>query len=86
MSKNPYPVRMCSGCRQRRPKSELIRIVRSPEGEIFLDTTGRKNGRGAYICKNADCFLKALKKKAFDRAFGVGLPDDLAETIREELK
>lgn len=86
MKEKKLPTRMCTGCMQMKAKSELIRIVRSPEGEIFLDTTGRKNGRGAYICKNADCFLKALKKKAFDRAFGVGLPDDLAETIREELK
>ena len=69
-----------------KPKSELVRVVRSPEGEISLDLSGRKNGRGSYICKNAACFDKALKKKAFERAFGVKLSDELANSIREEIK
>ena len=86
MKEKKIPARMCTGCGEMKPKPELVRIVRSPEGEISLDLTGRKNGRGSYICKNAACFDKAMKKKAFERAFGVKLSDELANSIREEIK
>ena len=86
MKEKKIPTRMCTGCGEMKPKSELVRVVRSPEGEISLDLTGRKNGRGSYICKNAACFNKALRKKAFERAFGVKLSDELANSIREEIK
>ncbi len=86
MKEKKIPARMCTGCGEMKPKAELVRIVRSPEGEISLDLTGRKNGRGSYICKNAACFDKALKKKAFERAFGAKLSDELAQSIREEIK
>lgn len=86
MKAKKIPTRMCTGCGEMKPKSELVRVVRSPEGEISLDLTGRKNGRGSYICKNAACFDKALRKKAFERAFGVKLSDELANSIREEIK
>lgn len=86
MKEKKIPTRMCTGCGEMKPKSELVRVVRSPEGEISLDLTGRKNGRGSYICKNAACFDKALRKKAFERAFGVKLSDELANSIREEIK
>lgn len=86
MKEKKIPTRMCTGCGEMKPKSELVRVVRSPEGEISLDLTGRKNGRGSYICKNAACFDKAIRKKAFERAFGVKLSDELANSIREELK
>ncbi len=86
MKEKKIPTRMCTGCGEMKPKSELVRVVRSPEGEISLDLTGRKNGRGSYICKNTACFDKALKKKAFERAFGVKLSDELANSIREEIK
>lgn len=86
MKEKKIPARMCTGCGEMKPKSELVRIVRSPEGEISLDLTGRKNGRGSYICKNAECFDKAVKKKAFERAFGVKLSDELVSSIREEIK
>ena len=86
MKEKKIPARMCTGCGEMKPKTELVRIVRSPEGEISLDLTGRKNGRGSYICKNAACFDKALRKKAFERAFGVKLSDELANSIREEIK
>jgi predicted RNA-binding protein YlxR (DUF448 family) len=86
MKEKKIPTRMCTGCGEMKPKSELVRVVRSPEGEISLDLSGRKNGRGSYICKNAACFDKALKKKAFERAFGVKLSDELANSIREEIK
>lgn len=86
MKEKKLPTRMCTGCGEMKPKSELVRIVRSPEGEISLDLTGRKNGRGSYICKSISCFDQALKKKAFERAFGVRLSDELAESIREEIR
>ncbi len=86
MKEKKIPMRMCTGCCEMKPKSELVRIVRSPEGEIFLDTTGRKNGRGSYICKSTACFDKALRKKAFERAFGVKLSEELAAGIREEIE
>lgn len=64
------PVRMCVACRQSKPKNELVRVVRTAEGEIALDATGRKPGRGAYICKSTECLKKAKKTKALDRALG----------------
>ncbi len=86
MKNKKIPIRMCTGCGEMRPKTELVRVVRSPEGEISLDLTGRKNGRGSYICKSIACFDKAMKKKAFERAFGVKLSDELAGSIREEIE
>ena len=80
------PLRKCTGCGEMKPKSELVRVVRSPEGEISLDLSGRKNGRGSYICKNRACFDKAVKKKAFERAFGVKLSEDIINSIREEIE
>ena len=86
MKEKKIPARMCTGCGEMKPKSELIRVVKSPEGEISLDKTGRKNGRGAYICNSVECFNKAIRKKAFDRAFGVSLSDELKDSIREEIE
>ena len=62
------PMRMCLACREMKPKKELIRIVKSQEG-IFLDATGKKNGRGAYICNNLDCIKKCIKTRALNKAF-----------------
>lgn len=67
MSAKKTPMRMCTGCREMKPKQQLIRIVKTPDGEIKLDTTGRLNGRGAYICKSADC-LKKRRRRALCRA------------------
>jgi len=67
MSKNPYPTRMCSGCMQRRAKSELIRIVRTLDGNAVIDTSGKMDGRGAYVCPKEDCIKKAEKKNWFTR-------------------
>ena len=80
------PERKCLGCMQSFPKSTLVRIVRSPEGEISLDLTGKKSGRGAYICKSADCLNKAIKAKRFERALECQIPDEVVETMRKELK
>ena len=79
------PMRMCVGCSEMKPKPELIRIVRSPEGEISLDSTGKKSGRGAYICCNKDCLKKAIKSKRLDRTFDCTVPEDLYERLEEQL-
>lgn len=79
------PMRMCVGCSEMKPKPELIRVVRSPEGEISLDSTGKKSGRGAYICCNKDCLKKAVKSKRLDRTFECTVPEDLYERLEEQL-
>ncbi len=79
------PLRTCLGCRTAKEKSELIRIVRTPEGEVVLDLTGRKNGRGAYICRDAECLRKAVKTKALSRALGAEIPEEISVKLMEEI-
>lgn len=79
------PMRMCSGCGENFPKKELIRIVRSPEGEISVDLTGKKSGRGAYICKNTACLKKAVKSKRLNKAFDCSVPEEIYAKLEEEL-
>ena len=79
------PERKCMGCNEKKPKKQLIRIVRTPEGEVVLDTTGKRSGRGAYICKSPECLKKARKSGALQRAFGENVPDSVWETIETEL-
>lgn len=79
------PVRMCSGCQERKTKKELVRIVRSPEGEISLDRTGKKSGRGAYICPNSACLTKARKAKRLERSLSCAIPDEVYATLEEEM-
>lgn len=80
------PMRQCLGCREMKPKRELIRAVRSPEGEISLDFKGKKPGRGAYICNNAECLKKALKSKALERAFSAQIPDEVYAVLNEQME
>ena len=80
------PLRQCLGCREMKPKRELIRVVRSPEGEISLDFRGKANGRGAYVCPNADCLKKAIKAKALERAFQTAVPESIYDRLREEME
>lgn len=77
MSVKKIPMRMCTGCREMKPKKELIRIVKTPEGEIKLDTVGKLNGRGAYICKCKECLLKAQKTGALSRAFETAVSNEV---------
>ena len=77
------PMRMCVACREMKPKKELIRVVRTPEGEIVADLTGRKNGRGAYLCRSEACLAKALKTRALDRALEQPLSEAAAEYLRQ---
>lgn len=79
------PQRMCVGCQQMHDKRTLIRIVRTPEGEFVLDTTGKKSGRGAYLCKDADCFAKALKEKRFERSFKSAIDAKICEELKAML-
>ena len=80
------PMRQCLGCREMKQKRDLIRVVRSPEGEISLDFKGKKPGRGAYVCQDPECLKRAIKSKALARAFGATIPDSVMEvlTIRME--
>ena len=78
------PVRTCISCRTPKDKSELIRIVRSPEGDFFFDRTGKANGRGAYICDNAECIAKCLKKKMLNKAFKTEVSDEIYKKLSED--
>lgn len=80
------PMRMCTGCREMKPKKELIRIVKTPEGEIKLDGVGRMNGRGAYICRSVSCLEKAKKSGALQRAFSCAVPEDILNNISNQLE
>lgn len=75
------PMRQCLGCREMRPKKELIRIVRSPEGSVSLDSKGKASGRGAYVCPNAECLKRAIKTKAVSRAFGLEIPQEIYDSL-----
>ncbi|MEW6448228.1 MAG: YlxR family protein [Bacillota bacterium] len=79
------PQRQCVGCREMKPKKELIRVVRSPDGQITVDPTGKKSGRGAYICPSVDCLAGAVKGKRLQRALEHPVPEGVLEAIREEL-
>lgn len=79
------PMRMCVACRQMRPKKELIRVVRTPEGTVTLDRTGRANGRGAYLCDSIDCLSRAVKTRALDRALETRIDESVFDSLREAL-
>ena len=80
------PMRQCLGCREMKPKKELIRVVRSPEGELSLDFKGKKPGRGAYLCPNADCLARVKKSRALERAFSAQVPSEVYEALEEQMK
>ncbi len=79
------PMRQCVGCREMRPKRELIRVVRSPEGEVSLDFRGKKSGRGAYLCPRADCLKRARKSRGLERAFSAPLPDAVWAELESQI-
>lgn len=85
MQAKRVPMRMCTGCGEMKAKKELVRVVKSPEGEISLDPTGRKPGRGAYVCKNSECLRKARKARRLERAFSCRIPDEVYERMEEEM-
>ncbi|MCQ2406647.1 MAG: YlxR family protein [Oscillospiraceae bacterium] len=79
-------MRQCLGCREMKPKRELVRVVRSPEGEVSLDLKGKAPGRGAYICHSSGCLKKALKSSAIQRALEVTLSPELTEKLEEQME
>ncbi|MBR7061081.1 MAG: YlxR family protein [Eubacterium sp.] len=85
MKPKKIPMRMCTGCGEMFDKRTLVRVVKSKEGEISLDLTGKKAGKGAYVCKNAECLKKARKKKAFERAFDMPIDAEVYEKMEEEI-
>lgn len=86
MSTKKFPQRQCIGCGEMKHKKEMIRILKSPEGEFSLDATGRKNGRGAYLCPSMDCMKKAIKSKGLERSFKMAIPKTVYETLEREME
>ena len=79
------PVRRCTGCGEHFPKKELVRVLRTPEGEIVIDVTGKKSGRGAYICKSAACLKKARKSGRIASSLECSIPDSVYDRLEEEI-
>ena len=79
------PIRRCSGCGERFPKSELVRVLRTPEGEIVVDFVGKRSGRGAYLCKNAECFKRAQKSRRIATALECQISEEIYNTLLEEI-
>ena len=80
------PMRQCLGCREMKPKRELIRVVRSPDGSVSLDFKVKAPGRGAYVCPDGQCLKKAIKTKALERAFSTAIPDEVYRALEEEME
>ena len=85
MQNKKVPLRMCTGCGEMKPKRELVRVVKSAEGEISLDLTGKKAGRGAYVCRSLACLQKARKARRFEKAFSCQIPTEVYDRMEEEL-
>ena len=86
MQQKKIPMRQCLGCREMKPKKELIRVVRSPEGSISLDFRGKANGRGAYVCPDTACLKKAMKSKALERAFETAIPEEIYALLTAQME
>ena len=80
------PMRQCTGCREMKPKRELIRVVRSPENDITLDFKGKAQGRGAYLCHDPECLKKAIKSKALERSLEVSIPEEIYAQLKEQME
>lgn len=86
MVKKKIPIRTCLGCGEAKEKKALIRVVRSPDGELSVDMTGKKSGRGAYICPNPECLKKARKAKRLEKAFECAIPDEVWQRLDAEMQ
>lgn len=86
MSNKKIPLRQCIGCGEMKNKKEMIRVLKTAEGEITLDATGRKNGRGAYLCPSAECMKKAIRCKGLERSFKMAIPKEVYETLEKEME
>lgn len=85
MAEKKIPLRKCTGCNEMKPKKELVRVLKTPEDEIVLDKTGKKNGRGAYLCNSIECFRKAVKTKGLERSLQIKIPEEIYESLEKEL-
>ena len=85
MAEKKIPLRKCTGCNEMKPKKELIRVLKTTEAEIVLDKTGKKNGRGAYLCNSLECIKQARKTKGLERSLQVKIPDEIYEMLEKEL-
>lgn len=96
MHQKRVPLRMCTGCGEMKPKKELVRVVKAPDqkdengevtapGQVSLDLTGKKPGRGAYVCRNLDCLKAARKSRRFEKAFSCKIPEEVYDRMEEEL-
>ena len=86
MSMKKVPLRQCIGCQEMKSKKEMIRVIKPAEDEIMLDATGRKNGRGAYLCPSMECLKKAVKGKGLERSFKMAIPKEVYETLEKEME
>jgi predicted RNA-binding protein YlxR (DUF448 family) len=86
MNKRKIPMRKCIACQENKPKKELIRVVRTPEGEVSIDLTGKKSGRGAYLCDQVSCFELARKKKSLQNQLSVPISDEVYEQLQSQVK
>lgn len=86
MKQKKVPMRRCTGCGEQKPKKELVRVVKTPDGEVLLDITGKVSGRGAYICNNAECLKKAVKSKRIDRTFEMTIPDEIYKQMEAKFR
>ena len=86
MSMKKVPLRQCIGCQEMNSKKEMIRVIKTAEDEIMLDATGRKNGRGAYLCPSMECLKKAVKGKGLERSFKMAIPKEVYETLEKEME
>lgn len=86
MSMKKVPLRQCIGCGEMRSKREMIRVIKTPEDEILLDATGRKNGRGAYLCPAMECLKKAVKSKGLERSFKMAIPPEVYQALEKEME
>ena len=84
-TKKKTPMRQCIGCGEMKEKREMLRVLKTPEGEILLDATGRKNGRGAYLCKSAACLERAMKTKGLNRSFQMEIGSEVYESLKKEM-
>lgn len=86
MSTKKFPQRQCVGCGEMKNKKEMMRVLKTPEGEFILDATGRKNGRGAYLCRSEECLKKAIKSKGLDRSFKMAIPQTVYQNLEKEME
>lgn len=84
MKNKKIPMRQCVGCKEMKNKREMMRVLKTAEGPIVIDTTGRKNGRGAYLCMTKECLVKARKNKGLERSFQMSIPDEVYEELEKE--